>query len=315
MLGRTANDIYWLARYVERAENMARLIEVGYRIALLPREGEDYTEEWRSTLASAGCADAYFEKYETLNTRDVINFLLFDCDNPSSIQTCLSKARRNGRAQRIALTRDMWEALNDAWIEFSGIRPVDVTANELPRILDWIRSRSALYRGAMLNTILRNDTYYFSQIGTFLERADNTARILDVKYYVLLPEVEMIGGGVDNVQWAAILRSVSAHRSYRWVYRQSYNPWRVAQYLIFHRAMPRSLRACYDEAVNALDGLGQLCGERHACHETAMETKRTLVETDIDSVFQSGLHEFLLNFISRNNRTGCEVAEAYHFVG
>ena len=247
MLGRTANDLYWLARYVERAENMARLTEVGYRIVLLPRDGDGTHEEWRSTLASAGCAQGYFAKHETLNTRDVINYLLFDFSNPSSVKSCLAAARRNGRAQRTSLTRDMWESLNSAWIEFSNINPSSVTAGELPRILDWVRSRSALYRGALLNTILRNDTFFFSQLGTFLERADNTARILDVKYYVLLPQIEMVGGGVDNVQWGAILRSVSAHRSYRWVYKQNYRPWRIAEYLILNQAMPRSLRSCYDE--------------------------------------------------------------------
>jgi len=317
MLGRTANDLFWLARYVERAESMARLIEVGYRIALLPREDEEgYNEEWLSTLASAGCADGYLAKYETPNARDVINYLLFDNSNPSSVQSCLSAARRNGRAQRIALTRDMWEALNDSWIEFSKIRPADVTANELPGLLDWIRARSALFRGAMLNTILRADAYHFSQIGTFLERADNTARILDVKYFVLLPEIEMVGSGIDNVQWAAILRSVSAHRSYRWVYKQNYRPWRIAEYLIFNRAMPRSLHACYDYITASLDGLTQNCGgSGYACHDTAHETARFLAEGDINAVFQSGLHEFLVDFIGSNNRLGREIAEAYHFNG
>ena len=316
MLGRTANDLFWLARYVERAESMARLIEVGYRIALLPRDDEEgYNEEWRSTLASAGCADGYFSKHETPNGRDVINYLLFDCSNPSSVKSCLAAARRNGRAQRIALTRDMWEALNDAWMEYSNIKPSEVTANELPRLLDWIRSRSALYRGAMLNTILRSDTYYFSQIGTFLERADNTARILDVKYFVLLPEIEMVGSSVDNVQWGAILRSVSAHRSYRWVYKQNYRPWRIAEYLIFNPAMPRSLRACYDQMNASFEGLALRCGGRQQCHVTADETRRFLHDGDINAVFQSGLHEFLVDFIAGNHRLGLEVAEAYHFNG
>ncbi len=313
MLGRTANDLFWLARYVERAENMARLIEVGYRIALLPRDGEGYHEEWRSTLASAGCAQGYFAKHEALTTRDVINYLLFDCDNSSSVKSCLSAARLNGRAQRTALTRDMWESLNGAWLEFGNIRPAEVTAGELPRILDWIRSRSALYRGTLLNTILRNDTFYFSQLGTFLERADNTSRILDVKYYVLLPEIAMVGSGVDNVQWGAILRSVSAHRSYRWVYKESYKPWRIAEYLILNQAMPRSLRSCYDEIELALDHLAELHGERFACHETASGATSILEEGDINRIFQSGLHEFLEDFIARNNRLGSEIAEAYHF--
>ncbi len=314
MLGRTANDLYWLARYVERAENMARLIEVGYRIALLPRDGAGYhDEEWRSTLASAGCAQGYFAKNDTLNTRDVINYLLFDCNNASSVKSCLSAARRNGRAQRTSLTRDMWESLNSAWIEFGNIKPAEVTASELPRILDWVRSRSALYRGALLNTILRNDTFFFSQLGTFLERADNTARILDVKYYVLLPELAMVGGGVDNVQWGAILRSVSAHRSYRWVYKENYKPWRIAEYLILNQAMPRSLRSCYEEIAVALDQLAQLYGEKFLCHATAHATQDTLANGDIDRIFQSGLHEFLEDFISSNNRLGSEIAEAYHF--
>jgi uncharacterized alpha-E superfamily protein len=176
-----------------------------------------------------------------------------------------------------------------------------------------VRSRSALYRGALLNTILRNDTFFFSQLGTFLERADNTARILDVKYYVLLPQIEMVGGGVDNVQWGAILRSVSAHRSYRWVYKQNYKPWRIAEYLILNQAMPRSLRSCYDEITVALDDLAELYGTRNGCHEAAGATRRLLAEGDIDRIFQSGLHEFIEDFIARNNRLGNEIAETYHF--
>ncbi|HET6322600.1 MAG TPA: alpha-E domain-containing protein [Hyphomicrobium sp.] len=315
MLGRTANDLYWLARYVERAENMARLIEVGYRIVLLPRDAEGTHEEWRSTLASAGCAQGYFAGHEALTTRDVINYLLFDLSNPSSVKSCLAAARRNGRAQRTSLTRDMWECLNAAWIEFSNINPKSVTAGELPRILDWVRARSALYRGALLNTILRNDTFFFSQLGTFLERADNTARILDVKYYVLLPQVEMVGGGIDSVQWGAILRSVSAHRSYRWVYKQNYKPWRIAEYLILNQAMPRSLRASYDQINVALDDLADLYGTRRDCHATASSTRGRLAGGNIDRIFQSGLHEFIGDFIARNNRLGNEVADAYHFNG
>ena len=242
MLGRTANDLFWMSRYIERAENIARLLEVGYRIALLPREGDGQDEEWRSTLRSAGCEKGYLAKYGAYDTRDVVNFMLFDADNPSSVYSSLATARRNARAQRTALTREMWESLNCAWIEFSAIDRTTLASNELPPLFDWIKERSALFRGALLNTILRNDTFYFNQLGTFLERADNTARILDVKYYVLLPHNELVGGEIDSAQWAAILRSVSAHRSYRWVYKDSYKPWRIADYLILNRQMPRSLQ-------------------------------------------------------------------------
>jgi len=313
MLGRTANDLFWLSRYVERAENMARLIEAGYRIALLPRTGDDQKQEWSSTLESAGCTTQYYAKHGTLDTRSVVDFLLFDASNPSSIHACLATARRNARAQRTALTREMWESLNGSWLEFQAIRPDTLRPDALPRILDWVKERSAGYRGALLNTILRNDTYYFSQLGTFLERADNTARILDVKYYVLLPSTDMIGSGVDNAQWEAILRSVSAHRSYRWVYKDSYRSWRIADYLILNRAMPRSLRACYGEIETALDGLAVLYGIASPCLETAKSTLGLLDLGDIDTVFQSGLHEFLLDFIARNNRVAHEISEAYHF--
>ena len=315
MIGRAANDLYWLARYIERAENMARLIEVGYRIVLLPRAGEGYHQEWQSTLESAGCLGGYTARHGELDTPKVIDYMLFDTTNPSSIATCLASARHNGRAQRTALTRDMWESLNSAWLEFSAIKPGSVTSNSLPELLDWIRSRSALYRGSLMNTILRNDTYYFSQLGTFIERADSTSRILDVKYYHLLPSTEMVGSGTDNFQWTSILRSVSAHRSYRWVFKDSYKPWKIADYLMLNRQMPRSLRSCYDELNIALNDLGILYGQRHQCHATAAATRDLLIEGDIKRIFQTGLHEFVQDFIGRNNKLGNEISQAYHFTG
>ena len=313
MLGRTANDLFWLSRYVERAENMARLLEAGLRLALTPRGGDASSQEWASTLASAGCYQAYTGTYEELTTRDVVNFLLFDGENASSVYSCIATARRNARAQRTAMTREMWESLNSSWLEFQSIKPQMLRSDALPRILDWVKERSAAYRGALMNTILRNDTYFFSQLGTFVERADNTARILDVKYYVLLPSSSMVGSGVDNVQWEAILRSVSAHRSYRWVYKDSYRSWRIAEYLILNRTMPRSLRTCYREIDDALVELSSFYNDEKPCLETAKSTLKLLEEGNIDEIFQSGLHEFLVEFISRNNRVGQEISEAYHF--
>src|SRR5438132_11185296 len=166
----------------------------------------------------------------------------------------------------------MWESLDGAWLEFSAIDPAALSSDELPPLFDWIKDRSALFRGALLNTILRNDTFYFSQLGTFLERADNTARILDVKYYVLLPHSELVGGEIDNAQWAAILRSVSAHRSYRWVHKVSYKPWQIADYLILNRQMPRSLRSCYEEIASALVDLGRFYAACNGCQGLAQET-------------------------------------------
>jgi uncharacterized alpha-E superfamily protein len=313
MLGRTANDLFWMARYMERAENMARLLEVGHRLSLLPRdEGQ---QEWRSTLRSAGCEAGYLARHGRFEADRVIDYLLFDRDNPSSVYACIAAARRNARAQRTAITRDMWESLNSAWIEYTSSAPKGASSNTLPALFDWIRDRSALFRGALLNTILRNDTFYFTQLGTFIERADNTARILDVKYYVLLPRPEMIGSSVDNVQWASILRSVSAHRSYRWVYRDTYRPWNIADYLILNPLMPRSLRSCYGEIAAALTALGADYRETapNGALSTARSTLKRLETADMTAIFQEGLHEFIQDFIARNNKLAMEISTAYHF--
>lgn len=298
---------------------MARLIEVGFRIVLVPDNSailDDGTlhHDWSSTLQSAGCAELYLEKGTPLSTRDVVNFLVFDGSNPSSIRTCLTTARRNARAQRTALTREMWECLNSSWIEFESIDPDRITSSELLKLLDWVKERSAAYRGALLNTILRNDTYYFSQLGTFLERADNTSRILDVKYFVLLPRPEMVGSSVDNSQWAVILRSVSAHRSYRWVYKDTYRAAGIADFLILNQQMPRSLCSCYGEITAALEGLAALYGTEVPCTAKARETFHGLQSKDIDSIFRSGLHEFLTGFIASNNAAGSAISEDYHFI-
>jgi uncharacterized alpha-E superfamily protein len=313
MLGRTANDLFWMARYMERAENMARLLEVGHRLSLLPHE--DTGQQWRSTLQSAGCEAGYVASHDAFETRAVVNYLLYDRGNPSSVYSCLSTARRNGRAQRTAITREMWESLNGAWIEFSKSAATEVWGDALPALFDWVRERSALFRGALLNTILRNDSFYFTQLGTFLERADNTARILGVKYYVLLPQNEVVGGGLDSAQWAALLRSVSAHRSFRWVYRDTFKPWHIADFLILNAQMPRSLRSCYAEISQALFGLSQSYGMETVCQELANAMLSRLKTLDMADIFQGGLHEFLRDFINDNSRLAHEIAVAYHFSG
>lgn len=313
MLGRTADELFWLSRYVERAENMARLTEVGYRITMMPHDSAEYREEWRSTLASAGCAAGFEAKYDELNTENAVNFLLLDPDNPSSVYRCLETARNKARAVRTAMTTDMWESLNATWLEMSAVKPRSMTPNVLPGFLEWVKQRSQLFRGALLGTSLRNESYIFSQLGAFIERADNTARILDVKYYILLPEHEIIGGGMDNYQWTTILRSVAAHRSYRWVYHQSYRPWRIAEFLIQCKDMPRSLAFCYGQITDNLEALAEAYGSEHDCHDLAADTAELLSGQTIDDIFQSGLHEFLTDFTARNNRLSDEITVAYHF--
>ena len=314
MLGRTASSLYWMSRYVERAENMARLLEVGYRISLMPGAVEGHRDEWRSTLASAACLHSYLSKHDVIDGNRVIFFLLFDVTNPASVVSCFKTARNNGRAVRTALTRDVWESLNSTWNELAQIDPVGITADRLPSFLAWIKKRSMEFRGAVLGTMLRTDNYYFSQLGNFMERADNTARILDVKYFILLPRPSDVGSELDAQQWAQILRSVSAHRAYRWFYKDSrYKPWLVSEFLILKEEMPRSLLFTYNWINLALDGLGELYGQRYDCHEQARAIQKRLSEGNMEEIFQGGLHEFLQDFMARNNALSQMIARTYNF--
>jgi len=314
MLGRTAESLFWMSRYVERAEATARLTEAGFRITLTPRlDGDGASGEWRSTLTSAGVLDAFLARHTEVGHETALRFLLFDPANSSSVRSCIETARTNGRVVRTKITRDMWEALNMTWLGLTQVDQTAATGARLPDFLDWVRERTAQFRGAMLGTILRDDTYYFSQLGAFIERADCTARILDVKYYVLLPSNTLVGGEADTYQWETILRSVSAHRSYRHVFHDRYRPWNVAEYLILRPEMPRSLRFCYDWLARTLDDLCEFYGARSGAAELARETRALLAASQMEVIFQSGLHEFLQDFMARNNRLARQIREDYRF--
>ncbi len=313
MLGRTAESLFWMSRQIERAENMARLAEAGFRISLTPDTGDGHREEWHSTLASAGVARRFVEKYGDGAFEEAIDFILFDDENASSVRSCLRSARTNARAVRTKITRDMWEALNSTWLAYEAIKPDEITAARVPELLDWIRQRTALFRGALLGTILRDDGYYFSQLGAFVERADNTARIVDVKYFILLPSNQMIGGEIDTYQWETILRSVSAHRAYRHVFHENYRPWNVADFLILRAEMPRSLRFSYDWLSTAIEGLCTLYGKRTPSADLVAETRNMLKTLNMETIFQAGLHEFLTGFIARNSRLNDAISADYNF--
>jgi len=243
----------------------------------------------------------------------VIDYLARDPDNPSSIASCLETARNNGRAVRTALTTDMWEAVNATWLETRKLTRDDFAPARVGRFLERVKERSQLFGGAAAATMLRSDAYWFTRLGTFVERADNTARILDVKYHVLLPKPDSVGGLVDYYQWTAILRSVSALRSYHWVYRDRLKPWLIAELLILRPEMPRSLRSCLDEIARHLDLLGQAYGTRGECHRLAGQIDARLRYGKIESIFQAGLHEFLTEFIDTNTVLGEEIRRHYLF--
>ena len=313
MLSRTADGLFWLARYMERAENVARILGAGQRIASLSRSVGSESNEWESTLVAAGCSESYREQRGDVTPGGVVDFLVRDPSNPSSLLSCLETARRNARAVRTALTADMWESLNDTWLELRSFESFEgASAERVARLLEWVKHRSLLYHGAYANTMLRNDAFYFTQLGTFLERADNTARILDVKYHVLLPKSERVGGPLDYCQWESILRAVSALRAYHWVYHARLAPWMIAELLILRPEMPRSLCACYAQIVRHLDLLTEAYGGRRGeCHRRAGEIHARLRYGRIDAILQSGLHEFLTEIVDDTIALGRDVGEFY----
>jgi uncharacterized alpha-E superfamily protein len=311
LLGRTANGLYWMNRYIERTENMARLVDAGLRLALTRTANS--TEEWTSVVFSAGAENAFRQRHSEFTAETVSDFLLRDPSNPASVMSAIETARNNGRMVRTALTRETWESLNEAWMSLKRMlaRPVD--PRDLPQVLDAIKRETALIRGAFHGTMLRNEIFDFSQIGAFVERADNTARILDVKYYVLLPSLSWVGSTLDNYQWESILRSVSAHRSYRWVYEADYSPSNIADYLILNGRMPRSLAFCYRNIAESLNFLATEYGVRHPCHDVAETTLAKLRVSSVKEIFDRGLHEFLTDFVGENNRLGSQIAQDYRF--
>ena len=267
MLSRTAENLFWLARYMERAETMARLLEVGYRMGLMPSAGTGYRNEWASLVAAAGSSAGFEAKYgEEFRQRDVESWLFYDRDNGSSVISCLEAARQNGRAVRTALTTSMWDALNVAYLELKEIERRPRSASPLPELCDWTKRQSALLRGTTETTHLQNDGYDFLNIGSYLERGDNTARLLDVKYYVLLPTTDMVGGGVDTYQWTTLLRALSAFRSFHWTYGSEYSPRKIAHFLILNKACPRSLLHCQDKIGFHLERLARGYGHSVKAH-------------------------------------------------
>jgi len=314
MLSRTADNLYWLARYMERADFLARVIQASRRLAAMPKAYVGAESEWESVLLSSGAAHAFQASGRALDEANVIEFLAFAPDNPGSIRNCIELARTNARAVRTALTLDMWEAINGGYIEMTTIEQSrSRTGEDLTRFLDFIKQVSLAYDGGAYRTMLRNNAYWFSRVGLFIERADNTARLLDVKYHVLLPETEVVGGSLDYFQWTAILRAVSANTAYHWVYRQSLKPWLVADLLILRPEMPRSLISCYESVLSNLDRLATSHGRQGAAQRQARTVYGKLENMSMANVFQGGLHEFIQEFIADNSRLGALVSEQYLF--
>ncbi|NNE89359.1 MAG: alpha-E domain-containing protein [Silicimonas sp.] len=312
MLGKTAGGLFWMFRYLERAENTARLIEAGFRIALT--RSVDAEDEWKSIIITAAAQSAYDAKHDGYDSARVTDFLLRDKDNPGSVLSVVKLARDNARLVRTALTSEVWSAVNETWMLMCDVLKEPVPETELPETLATIRQQSALVRGALYGTMLRNDIYDFCRLGTFVERIDSTARIIDVKYYSLLPSPAFVGSRLDRVQWETILRSVSAHRSFRWAEGSDYTAAHIANFLILDRRVPRSLAFCASQMVDNLAYLAEEYGDDSESLAKAKALQARLKDRDIASIFDEGLHEFLGSVIADTAALGAQIEQDYRFI-
>ena len=308
MLSRTADSLYWTGRYIERADFLARILEATSRLAASPTRGDGDAETvWASALASAGAPKALGR---TPTEKSVREYLAFSPENASSITACITRARTNARSVRTALTVELWEAINGAWNGLAE-QGQPTRRDEFGHFLEWVKTVTLSVEGAASRTMLRNDAYYFLRLGAAIERADNTARLLDVKYHLLLPEGERVGGQLDYFQWTTLLREVSALTAYRWVYRDSVKPWLVADLLVLNRQMPRSLASCQASIVRYLEKLASDYGRRGPAQRLAAERMRALESAKIETIFQAGLHEYIQGFLAENIRLGQSITEQY----
>jgi len=309
MLSRTADHLYWMARYTERAENIARMLDVTYRVSLLPNNAANPEKGWGAALSISGLEQSYAERYGKVTAEKVLNFMALDPANPLSIYSCLRSARENGHAVRGTLSSEMWEILNTTWLSMRSRTLSDLLGAEMTDLFEWVKLRSHLTRGVTVGTMLQDEAFHFIRLGTFLERADNTARILDVKYDALLPSAEDRGGAADYYEWGALLRSVSAFVIYRRVYRDMITPIRVAELLILRADMPRSLHACMNE-VHSILGL--------VANDHSSETERRAGELHaalhygrIEDIMRVGMHDYLTDFLGRIRDLGSRIADDF----
>ncbi|HPU10019.1 MAG: alpha-E domain-containing protein [Ottowia sp.] len=313
MLSRTADHLFWMSRYTERAENTARMLNVHHETSLLPQSAAVSQYGWLGVLSLSELLPAYTERQGEVSPRGVMRFMVLDEENPSSILACLKAARENARAVRGTLTTEVWETLNQTWLEMSRLARSGDFEEDPAEFFEWVKFRSHLSRGVTLGTMLQDEAFHFLRLGTFLERADNTARLLDVKFHAV--ESEFFGTAsekdleYDFYHWAAILRSVSAFEIYRKVYRDVIVPERVAELLMLREDMPRALHHCMSEVLTNLRLVGaEPQGEtmRHAGRLRA-----DLRYGHIDEILATGLHAFLTQFLDRVNQLGGHISRDF----
>ena len=313
MLSRTADHLFWMSRYTERAENTARMLDVNYQTSLLPQSEGVALVGWQGLLSISELLPAYTTLHGDVNARDVMDFMVKDESNPSSIMSCLSAARENARAVRGTLTTEVWETQNQTWLEVRRMIKSGEFERDPSQFFEWVKFRSHLSRGVTVGTMLMDEALYFMRLGTFLERADNTARLVDVKFHAV--QSDFFGAASEKDQeydfyhWSAILRSVSGFEIYRKVYRDVIKPERVAELLILRPDMPRSLHASLNEVVS---NLAMVADDRSSeTHRRAGKLCAELKYGRIDEILATGLHAYLTQFLDRVNDLGMHISRDF----
>jgi uncharacterized alpha-E superfamily protein len=308
MLSRTASNLYWIGRYMERAEFTARLTEATIRLGSLQGDVESRAA-WQSALSVVGANGLESEADSRLTAFNARRFLTLSRENRSSVRSCVEAARENARAARNAITSDAWEAINRAWYNLRDRSSPGGTQTTL-NLIEELKADAHGFEGAVAR-MLRREGYWFLRLGALIERADNTARLLDVKYYLLLPPGAEVGGTLDRDQWTTILQTVAARNAYRAIYRDTLQPWLVAELLIFRRELPRSLSASAHETVTLLSELGELTGRQGEADRLARHRLDRLEEDTIAGWFERGLHESLRGFIAENDALNGAIASQF----
>ena len=308
MLSRTADHLYWMSRYIERAESLARLVDAHYRMSLLPHSVDKLTESLSSTMTALHMDEAYTKHHEAIVPRTVFEFVSLDRDYSGSIFNCLRAARENARAVRGSLTSELWETLNSTWLEVRSLLARRTPDTDIGDFVEWVKERSHLTRGVTIGTMMRDEAFHFTRIGTFLERADSTARILTAHQSDLVPGADA-GVVPDPYEWSVLLRALSAFEVYRRVYRDVITPFKVAQLLILRDDMPRSLLRCCKEVYHNLQAVA---------NEQSAETERRAGEmhamlhfTRMEEIIAGGLPHFLEQFLGKLRDLGDRIASDF----
>jgi uncharacterized alpha-E superfamily protein len=309
MLSRTADHLFWLSRYIERAENTARMLDIAYQTSLQPQSAEESEQSWRSLVSISELNALYSTKYPRIDSRSVMHFMVADENNLSSIFNCLRAARENARAVRGSLTTEVWETMNQTWLEFRRLLREGLLTRDPSALFEWVKYRSHLSRGVTVGTMLQDEAFHFIRIGSFLERADNTARLLDVKFYRQEEISDERDDARDFYYWSAVLRSVSGFEIYRKVYSNVIQPEKVAELLILRQDMPRSMSHC---VTRMLANLKRVANPQSG--ETLRRVGRLEAElafARIDEIQAGGLHPFLDGFLAEVADLGASISRDF----